>query len=240
MSMSPLLMTFLVKTVYREKWQDIGLKPGFKENYGWYLFSCSLPLLLVFYVIGLSFLSSTVTTSDTFVSDLPPTLLKSGALFFAFLIASIGEELGWRGYLESALSQINRSKLLNHIIVGLIWFVWHLPLIFLASRFQTSSFEIVMILFSTLGMAIVYGQLRILSETVWTCVILHACSNALIIGFGSSNLLATENEAQYLISLSTFSVAVVSFWTLTGLSMIVLGRLRSNTPNPAKHYQVGT
>ncbi len=226
MSVSPLLMTIIVKTVYREGWQDIGLRFGISKNKPWYLFSCLLPVMLISYVIGLSFFSSSVSLSESFVSDLPQIFLRSGGLFFAFLVTSIGEELGWRGYLESALARINKSVLLNHLIVGFVWFTWHLPLILLAGSFQVSFLELLMILFSTLGLAVVYGQLRILSETVWTCVILHACSNALIIGFGSSNSLITENESQYLISLSSFSVAVVSFWALMGLSMVVFSRTR--------------
>ena len=39
----------------------------------------------------------------------------------------LGEEIGWRGFLLPHLQQ-RRSPLLASLIVGAVWFVWHLPL----------------------------------------------------------------------------------------------------------------
>ena len=228
MSMSPLLMTLIVKTVYQERWTDIGLRLDLFKNKYWYILSGLLPVMLIAWVIGLSFLFSSVSLSESFISDLPRTVLVSCGLFTAFLVAAIGEEFGWRGYLQSALFKINKSVLVNHVIVGFVWFVWHLPLLLLAD--QLSLFELAMILVSTLGLAVVYGQLRILSGTVWPCVMLHACSNALIIGFGSSKILVSESDNQYLCSLSSYSVAVVTFWIMVGMSLFVYGRRRTEHP----------
>ena len=230
MSVSPLLMTFFVKTVFQEGWQDIGLRLGLFKNASWYILSCLLPIMLIACVIGLSFVCASVSLNESFVSDLPRTVLISFSLFFAFLVASIGEELGWRGYLQSALFKINKSALINHTVVGFVWFVWHLPLLLLVD--QLSLFELSMILVSTIGLAVVYGQLRILSGTVWTCVILHACSNALLVGFGSAEVLVSEGEKQYLCSLSSYSFAVVTFWAITAISLVIYSRRRSDVRTP--------
>jgi membrane protease YdiL (CAAX protease family) len=50
---------------------------------------------------------------------------------------SLGEELGWRGYALPRLL-VGRSALWASLILGLIWFVWHLPAFFVAGTPQTT------------------------------------------------------------------------------------------------------
>lgn len=50
-----------------------------------------------------------------------------GVLLSGLFAGPLGEELGWRGFLLSEL-QKQFSKLTSSIIIGLIWFVWHVPL----------------------------------------------------------------------------------------------------------------
>ena len=227
MSMSPLLMAFILKKIDKEDWSKAGLKFRFSENKKWYLLSFFLPLIMIFFVIGLSFLSESVMLIDTFGSDLPKILGTSAGLFLAFFVGAIGEEFGWRGYFESTLYKVNKSIVGNHIIVGIVWFAWHLPLLVLTPGASTSFPELFMIMIGVLALAIIYGQLRIISGTVWTCVLLHGASNAFTIGFGSANVLEIEEGFNTIISLSSSSVAVVSFWVIVSISMLALFLKRS-------------
>lgn len=53
-------------------------------------------------------------------------------IFFDGLIRGpLGEELGWRGYLQNELAT-RYSLLKTSLIVGVIWAVWHLPLWFIS------------------------------------------------------------------------------------------------------------
>ena len=51
----------------------------------------------------------------------------------ASLFRTIGEELGWRGFLLPTL-QTRLSAIASALIIGLIWFCWHIPL-FWAPRY---------------------------------------------------------------------------------------------------------
>lgn len=46
---------------------------------------------------------------------------------FNLILGPLGEELGWRGYLQDRLNQ-NIGWLKASLLIGAVWFVWHLPL----------------------------------------------------------------------------------------------------------------
>ena len=43
------------------------------------------------------------------------------------LMKNIFEEFAWRGYLTPRLDAAKVHPLLNHLIVGILWWSWHLP-----------------------------------------------------------------------------------------------------------------
>ncbi len=73
--------------------------------------------------------------SDAGRPSMPPTIVWAPALFLATLTISplvngllgLGEELGWRGYLLPKLMVLGKPK--AYSILGVIWGLWHLPLI---------------------------------------------------------------------------------------------------------------
>src|SRR5215217_5612259 len=52
------------------------------------------------------------------------------------LTFSLGEELGWRGYLLPQLLSIGWTRAM--VLVGLVWAAWHMPLIFLTLLYNES------------------------------------------------------------------------------------------------------
>jgi len=63
------------------------------------------------------------------------TFISSATLFSAFIMAfatgATGEELGWRGYALN-IFQKKYTPLIASIILGVIWGLWHLPLMILS------------------------------------------------------------------------------------------------------------
>ncbi len=56
--------------------------------------------------------------------------------YVAVLGGPLGEELGWRGHLLPMLES-HLGTMLATIVVGLVWWLWHLPLFFLEGTIQT-------------------------------------------------------------------------------------------------------
>lgn len=56
-------------------------------------------------------------------------------VFFGVLLLGgpLQEEFGWRGYALSRL-QLRFNALISSLIMGIVWFVWHLPLFFISGE----------------------------------------------------------------------------------------------------------
>lgn len=49
------------------------------------------------------------------------------------IVLAFGEEAGWRGYLLPLL-QSRLSALSASLVVGVVWFLWHIPLLYLPGQ----------------------------------------------------------------------------------------------------------
>ena len=110
--------------------------------------------------------------------NLPVIMLSS---FVFALIFSIFEEFAWRGYLEPRLENLGVPALRAHLFTGIIWAVWHYPLIILSD--YTSESLLTFIPRFTLGVvvtALVYGQIRRRSKSVWPAVLTHTVGNTVL------------------------------------------------------------
>ena len=89
-----------------------------------------------------------------------------------------GEEIGWRGFL---LPQMAKTWGFRAAVLfgGLIWAVWHYPLI-LSGRYLAGTpiwHQLPMFTIEILGMTAVLGILRLNSNSIWPAILLHASHN---------------------------------------------------------------
>jgi membrane protease YdiL (CAAX protease family) len=102
-----------------------------------------------------------------------------GGLIFGTLVISMGEELGWRGYLLPRLLPLGRTRAL--VLVGLIQAAWHMPLIFLTTAVYAPEANklIVLPLFvaTIMGESFFLGPLRLHTGSVWPAALGHATFN---------------------------------------------------------------
>jgi CAAX protease family protein len=129
----------------------------------------------------------------------PPTMGDLGAHFgspywrFATLLASslvvnvsigmiftAGEEIGWRGYMLTRLIAAGVPKPI--FMSGLIWGLWHIPLI-LSGRYVTSSGPLVsaaLFMVTILAGGYLIAWLRLATGSVWPAILFHASWNTVI------------------------------------------------------------
>lgn len=98
-----------------------------------------------------------------------------GALFNGFV--TIGEELGWRGWLLPSLRPLGTWPAL--VISGAVWGFWHSPIILLGYNFaQPNLFGVAMMMGGCIVYGTLIGWLRLRSASVWPSVFAHGAFNA--------------------------------------------------------------
>jgi uncharacterized protein len=95
--------------------------------------------------------------------------------------AALGEELGWRGLLVPELSRwMSFTKLA--LVSGVIWMLWHVPLILWGSYHSALAFWEPLAFFAVIviGSSFVQAWMRLASGSVWVAMLLHGSWNYFI------------------------------------------------------------
>ena len=213
--LGPILMMILLRFVGGDGWQDVGLRLKLKESWHWYLFSLLAYPVTIALVLGLGVILG-LTTVASYLNTLLSTLIAGVvAQFIPRMLFALFEEWGWRGYLEPRLAALHVPDLPRHLFVGVIWALWHVPLI-LSTDYTTIPYLIFLQLFvmGVVVAAIVYGQIRKYSGTVWTAVLMHGAANTVAWAILQSNLVTIENKV--VANFTPESLLVIILWGACG------------------------
>jgi membrane protease YdiL (CAAX protease family) len=109
-------------------------------------------------------------------------VLVTGTIgMFGSMFSAFGEEIGWRGFLVPQFAK-NHSFTATSITVGIIWSIWHYPILLFADYnngapawFSLTCFTVLVI-----SISFAFTWLRLKSGTLWTGVLLHASHNLFI------------------------------------------------------------
>ena len=98
------------------------------------LLSALVMMIFLVPAISLGSLANPLFGGDPFILDQMPPAIMLPLLFVSFfLMAGVGQELGWTGYLLPRL-QTRFSALTTCIIRAVYGGIWHLPLLYYASQ----------------------------------------------------------------------------------------------------------
>lgn len=201
---TPMISAILVqKFIYKEPLKrPLGI--SFRPN-RWWLVAWLLPLLIIFATMGVSLLVPGIDYSpemegffERFRGNMPPEVFQQMKeqmtafpvhIFWIFLIqglfagitinavAGFGEELGWRGFLQKELSYMNFWK--SSAIIGLIWGIWHAPIILQGHNYPQHPVEgVFMMIIFCLLLSPIFSYIRLKSKSVIAAVIAHGSLNA--------------------------------------------------------------
>ena len=121
---------------------------------------------------------------------LQPAVLPLAAVIN--IVPVLGEELGWRGWLLPRLMPLGALPAI--LITGVIWGVWHAPLVLLGYNYPDAPGwlgVLAMVVMCTLIGAI-FGWLRLRSVSVWPAALAHAALNG---AAGTPSVLFAEARA---------------------------------------------
>jgi uncharacterized protein len=199
----PGVLAMLFRVITREGFFDVGWKAG-KLTY--WILAITVPFLmatmtyLVGYLTGIVSIDAKSLHGAMFIDQygiLPAAwpAFTPDSLFMRLLIKlgveatfgllpefifAIGEELGWRGYLQLRLIQSRLPFPL--ILCGLVWSLWHFPWMM-----YQNPLEIVLFILLVILLGIWIGWLRIKSGSVWVAAMAHAAHNGFLLTLYSNS-----------------------------------------------------
>jgi uncharacterized protein len=231
---SPAISAFVVrKWITREGFTDAGLRLNLRK-WPYYLVAVLLPFIVMAFV-ALEARALSVATPDFSAHAITGTIgaklhvasmarwLTWGSISLLLIVGSIvsaplvwGEEFGWRGYLQVRL--FARRPLWAAIATGLIWAVWHYPLIFRGYEYPKHTLDgVAVFTVCAVLISIILGWLRSATGSVWTPSLAHAAIDT--VG-GALGLLLFGNETSVVVGytglLALVPLGILSAWICWG------------------------
>lgn len=176
---------FLVVVIQNlnKPWREklVSARLSFGRNYRYYLI---LPVLFsALFIIGLLISYYAGLSLPTQEFNLSIFFTFMGLYLVTFFVAwpkYFGEEYGWRFYLQDRMFALFGGYK-GVVLVGLIWGLWHLPLMLVGMNFPDNLIagNIVYLIYTVvIGIIFSYGVLK--TRSIWIAVLLHAIVDPLV------------------------------------------------------------
>jgi membrane protease YdiL (CAAX protease family) len=146
------------------------------------------------------------------------------------MIATVGEEIGWRGFLVPELTKLTGYTRAS-LISGLIWAVWHYPGILFADYNNPMTprwYSLLCFTVMIVGISFGLSWIRLKSGSLWTAAVFHGSHNCYIqavfdpltVGFGITPYIIGEFGAG--LALMGVVIAFI-FWRKRGELPVLAG-----------------
>jgi len=230
---APIVAALVMKFLLRDE-VSLGFKPAFRGNGRWYALSVLAYPVTIGVVLALGLLLGASTISNFTVPAFVTAMIPLAVTFFIFAFI---EEVGWRGYLTPKAYDLNEG-LLGHVLVGVIWASWHLP--YVRELWAHTSEGLVTLLprfiVGTIVFAVVYGEIRYRTGSVWPAVLMHwmgnTFANTLLTGFAGEGFVSLVPGKEWLGSFGGEGVLVIALFGLLG-GVLYLKRRGQGETQPA-------
>ena len=257
---APALANILTRRVTREGWKGLFIRPRFKQSKRYWLLAwLGTPLLVllgtvIYFALLPGYFDPTLSAESKLLAQLAqqtgkaipitPVMLFTIQIAQAILIApfinglaAFGEEFGWRAYLLPKLMPLGGRKAM--LVMGLIWGLWHWPVIFMGYEFGLSYpgfpwLGPIVMLWFTFVVGTYLGWLTLKGRSVWPAALAHGSINsigviALFLVKGQPNSLLGPAGVGLLASLP---FTLLAFWLLWHSDVFSKVKSTASQPTP--------
>ncbi len=227
---SPIATASVLRFRTSNGWADAGLRPRFGGNGGWYAISVLFyPFILgLTAVVGFQLEEFVVDGGGSFPTGTFATVFLAGLV--PVLFTSIAEEFGWRGYLLPRLAAAGLGRWTIHLVVGLIWGAWHIPYVEVLWDFTDESLSTLVprLMIGTVVVAVVYGEIRLVTGSVWPAVVMHATGNAFVGALLADDVLDVASPTARVFSPGADGLVVIAASAVGVCAVVMAVRRRSD------------
>jgi uncharacterized protein len=242
---APAIGHVVTRWLTREGWQGLWLQPKLRRGWRFWLLAWLGTAVLIilgialFFLLQPSYFDPNMTTLATQLEAMAEQsgqplpfsvqtliLLQSlAALGPAILINApfmLGEEFGWRAYLQPKLMPLGPRRAMP--LMGIIWGLWHAPIILMGYNYGVGYFGapitgLIAMCWMTFTVGTWLGWLTWRAGSVWPAVIGHAILN----GFGPIAVIISTPDFPSLVGPAVTGVIGGSGFLL--VTMLLLGKL---------------
>ncbi|MBQ3692345.1 MAG: CPBP family intramembrane metalloprotease [Clostridia bacterium] len=220
----PAIGNFLARITTKEGFGKSYLKLNLKGNVKYYLTAVFVPVLYYFitaFVISMGYMPSGSTGEilrNANYFHIFSTSIYIISLSLLDCTLTFGEEFGWRGYLTPKLEELFK-KPAAYLISGIIWGLWHAPVIVIGHNFGTDyKFYpyggIILMCIFCIFIGTFYSVLTEKTESVFPSTFAHAInnnfSNIIYVILAVSSNQITEMPLNAMFAVMCLTVAVTS------------------------------
>lgn len=256
---APAIGHILTRLVTKEGWQNLWLKPNLKTGWPYWLAAWfGTPLLIalgtvIYFVIFPQHFDPSLSTLEEYLAQMQEVsgtantmaplvfvIVQTGAGIlispFVNLLPVLGEEFGWRAYLQPKLLPLGQRKAM--ILTGVIWGLWHAPVIAMGHNYGFDypgapwtgilAFTLVPVAFS-----VVFGWASLQAKSVWPAAIAHATLN----GIAAISLFFIQGAPNPLLGPS--SAGLVGSLGFTLAALVILFRLEAGKTRDTVQAEAG-
>jgi len=185
---------FWWRDIHRESWIAWGFPGAFKH--ATYMWGPGIAALIVFWwfrkthrrqitLLGTSPLRSLafflVPMAGLLMAYAPEVVQTGAALQLVFqlvvvgFLVTLGEELGWRGFLQDALRPLPRFQ--RYVLIGILWELWHFTNRMHVGPWQVAVLRVLIFIVILIGLSWILGEATTRSASIVVAVTLHAWVN---------------------------------------------------------------
>jgi len=192
---TPAVASIVARLLLREGFGDVSFRLGGRP--GWKAIGVALvfPIIIGLVAYGIAWTTGLVQFRPKLIGLVTPYVGLTLSPLVTFVInlviaativtiysvrTAAGEEIGWRGYMLARLISAGVPKPI--LTSGLIWGLWHVPLIlggiYLAG--PPPALAALLWMITATAFSFVFARLRLATGSVWPAITLHSAWNAVI------------------------------------------------------------
>lgn len=219
----------------------LGFTLRFAHRTRWFAAAAALYPAVTVIAVGLGVAAGVVTLSLAPSPGSPAYLAAFLAVLAVQAIKNPIEEFIFRGYgTRTAMALGLRGAATPHLLVGVVWALWHLPLYLVWTspadmRLVTSlswPLFLPLLVAGLVAASLVYGELRVRTGSIWPGVVLHSMSNAVATPLLVNGHLGFDGHADAFFSPIASSIVLMLLFGVVGL--LLLSRRGAGAAAPAE------
>ncbi len=173
----PTVASVVARLALREGFADVSFRLGGRRGLGAIGIALVFPVAVGIIAYGIAWTMGLAGLDSPFSAGM---VLPFAIGSIIGLVLAAGEEIGWRGYMLTRLIDAGVPRPV--FASGLIWALWHVPLVLggVYAAGPSPALSAALIVVTATSFGYVLARLRLETGSVWPAVVLHAAWNHII------------------------------------------------------------